>query len=120
MDFTVMLITCLVFSITLSIVFLFKNKVHTEESRIYSILLFSNLVGIILEISCKYLSNEYIDSMFYDIILHTYFIYILVFLTMVLFYAYSLYRTESNKDKYRKTQIATYVALLTIKLSVNL
>lgn len=112
MNFIIMLLTCLVFSLTLSIVFLFKNKVHTEESRVYSMLLFSNLLGIILEIGCIYLSNNYIDSLFYDIVLHSYFVYILIFLTVVLFYAYSLYRTESNKDKYKKTQIATYFVLL--------
>ncbi len=124
MSFLIMLLTCLVFSITLSIVFLFKNKVHTEESRVYSMLLFSNLIGIILEIGCIYLSNKYIDSFWYDVVLHSYFVYILVFLTIVLFYTYSLYRTESNKNKYRKTQIVTYFALLlgiisTLILSVD-
>ena len=107
-----MLITCLAFSITLCIVFLFKNKVHTNESKIYSVLLFSNFIGIIMEIGCIFLSNNFFDSMLYGIILRTYFIYLLFFNTVLLLYVYSLYVNENNKVRYKKIQSGTLLALL--------
>ena len=111
MDYIIMLIACLVLSITLCVVFLFKNKVHTNESKIYSILMFSNLAGIILEIGSIYMSNKMLDSTIYDIVMHTYFAYILTFLTIMLFYIYSIYTNEENKNKYRIAQIASFIAL---------
>ena len=124
MDLLVMLITCAVFSLTLCIVFIFKNKVHTEESKKYSLLLYLNFLGILLEIGSKYLSNYYLGTLFYNIVMHLYFVYILVFLTMILFYTYSLYRTDQNKKIYKKLEVATYIALMigcisTILLPVN-
>ena len=112
MNYLIMLITCLVFSITLCIVFIFKNKVHTEESRIYSLILYSNLIGIILESSCMYLNNRFYELLVTRVVMHLYFIYIITFLTILLFYVYSLYITNENKSKYKKVQIITLVALL--------
>ncbi len=120
MDFKIMLLTCLVFGITLGIVFLFKNKVHTEESKIYSILLYSNILGIILEIGCMYLSEKYLNSMSYSIIMRLYFLYLLFFNTVLLYYVYSLYITEENKSKYKKIQIGTFIVLLIAALFVLL
>lgn len=120
MDFKIMLLTCLVFGITLGIVFLFKNRVHTEESKIYSILLYSNILGIILEIGCMYLSEKYLNSMSYSIIMRLYFLYLLFFNTVLLYYVYSLYITEKNKSKYKKIQIGTFVVLLIAALFVLL
>lgn len=120
MDFKIMLLTCLVFGITLGIVFLFKNKVHTEESKIYSILLYSNILGIILEIGCMYLSEKYLNSMSYSIIMRLYFLYLLLFNTVLLYYVYSLYITEENKSTYKKIQIGTFVVLLIAALFVLL
>ncbi len=112
MNFLVMLITCFVFSVTLGIVFIFKNRVRTEESKIYSILLYSNLIGIVLESCCIYLSNYYFESYFYDIIMRIYFTYILFFNTVLLFYVYSLYTTEETKEKYKFAKLCTFTALL--------
>ncbi len=112
MDYLFMLISCLIFSITLGIVFLFKNKVHTEESKIYSIILYSNLIGIILEIGSMYLSNYFLGSIIYSIVMHMYFIYIVFFLMILLFYLYSLYMTEDNKKKYKILKICSSIVLL--------
>ena len=118
MNYIIMLITCLVLSITLCIVFIFKNKVHTVESKIYSILIYSNLVGIILETSCIYLSNHYIESFSYDIIMHTYFAYILIFLTVLMFYVYSLYATEEKKKRFKILSICSLIVLILGIISV--
>ncbi len=40
------------YCIVLNILFFFKKHINTRETKIFSILLISNLVGIILEISC--------------------------------------------------------------------
>ena len=124
MDFILMLLTCFVLSITLCVVFLFKNKVHTKESEIYSILVFSNVIGVVLETSCIYLSNRYLDSIIYDVIMHFYLIYIMAFLTILLFYLYSIYLTEETLGKYKVAQKCTLVAfvigsVLTIFLPVE-
>ena len=112
MNYLIMLITCLVLSVTLCVVFIFKNKVHTEESKIYSLLLYSNLVGIILESACIYLSNHLLGSLLYSITMHLYFIYILFFLTIMMFYIYSLYITEQKKEKYRILKICTLLGFI--------
>ena len=112
MNFFTMLIACFVFSITLCIVFLFKNKVRTDETKKYSMLLYSNLVGIILEISCMYMSYYYLNSIIYNIVLRVYFMYLMFFNTALLFYLYSIYSTEEKKDKYKLYKTCTWVALL--------
>ena len=118
MNFLIMLVTCFILSLTLCIVFVVKNKVRTEESRIYSILLFANLIGIFLESGCIFFSYKYLSLIIYDIVLHTYFIYILFFLTMLVFYVYSIYITPETKQKYRVFQIITFIVLTISSIAV--
>ena len=113
MYFLVMLVTCFVFSVILCIVFLCKNKVRTDETKIYSAILFSNLIGIILEGSCMYLgNNEYLGTNFYQVLMHSYFIYIIFFITMYIFYVFAIYETEETKDKYNIAKLCAFIALL--------
>ena len=114
MNFLIMLLTCFVFSVTLCIVFLYKNKVHTEETKIYSLLIFSNLIGIILEAITLYLSlnKNYFGSLLYNVVMHLYFGYILFFLTILLFYVYSIYSTKENANRYKKLKLFSSLFLL--------
>ena len=111
-SFLIMLMACLAFSVTLCIVFGFKNKIHTEETRSYAMALYTNLVGIILEGACLFLSESYFDSILYSVIMRIYFIYIIVFVTVLLFYLYSIYTTDQNREKYKKIKIWTIVVLV--------
>lgn len=112
MNFLIMLLACLSFSVTLCIVFGFKNKIHTEETRSYAIALYANLIGIILESTCLFLSEKYFDSLLYSVVMRLYFIYIIVFITQLLFYVYSIYTTEEKKEKYKTIKMWTLIVLL--------
>lgn len=102
------IIASLFYSISLNIIYFKKSHLKNIETKLFSVMLVLNLIGLILELSCYFLVKA--DSMFLaNLFNRAYLIYLLAFIflfnvyTIVLFYKM---RARDNKDIdrfYKKT-----------------
>lgn len=96
-----LLILTLIFSLTLNILFFTKRHLKTSETKIFSILLVVNLIGLFLEITTKVLILIFdISNYFVYIFTKVYLIYIIMFFAV--FYIYVLLYCFDDKRKYVK------------------
>ena len=87
------------FNILLLIVFFKKGHIKNEETRIYSLLIISNLVGLIIEILCSLATFIYKDyPIVSDVIYKTYLVYLIVWIGIFLSYVHTI-SFESEKAK---------------------
>ena len=96
------LLTSLIYSIFLNILFLKKKSVNNFETKTFGILVVANLIGIMLELSCSYfVLNFGTDSILSMIVTKLFLIYLLTFLFVFMLYSlYISYNGEKeNKDK---------------------
>lgn len=102
------IILSLFYSISLNIIYFKKSHLKNIETKLFSILLVLNLIGLILELSCYFLVKaDYI--LLSNIVNRAYLIYLLAFIflfnvyTIVLFYKMKA-RDNKDVDKfYKKT-----------------
>ena len=85
-----------------------KERVKTDEIRIFSKLLLANVVGLILELSCifsiKYMNNNY-PIVF--ILNKLYLVYLITFVAIFLLYIYII--SVSNKRNYSKVKTSVII-----------
>lgn len=113
MDYLFMLGFCLILCITLIIVFFAKKGIVSGETTIYKALIITNLIGIILEMLSIFFTNRYLNTIVATIIIKFYFVYIITFLTILLFYEYEIYQNDDSKyslyKKCKKISFFTYL-----------
>ena len=87
--------------IFLNLSFFKKERANTDELRIFSKLLVTNVLGLILELSCIF-SIKYMDNSSFIVyaINKLYLIYLITFVAIFLLYIYIISMT--NKDYYLK------------------
>ncbi len=96
-----LLVLTFVFSLTLNILFFVKKHVKTSETKIFSILLIVNLIGLLIEIITKVLILIFdISNYFVYIFTKIYLIYIIMFFAV--FYIYVLLYCINDKERYTK------------------
>ena len=92
------IVLSLLFSIVLNVLFFSKKHIDTKETRIFSIIVFINLIGLFIELSCvltiKYFGTDNIISI---IVNRLYLIYLLSF--VLAFSLYVLNTAELVKEK---------------------
>lgn len=107
-----LLVLTFVFSLTLNILFFAKKHVKTSETKIFSILLIVNLIGLLIEIITKVLILIFdISNYFVYIFTKIYLIYIIMFFAV--FYIYVLLYCINDKEKYTK-----YYKISTLTFSI--
>ena len=101
------LLTSLIYSIFLNILFLKKKSVNNFETKTFGILVVANLIGIMLELSCSYfVLNFGTDNILSMIVTKLFLIYLLTFLFV--FMLYSLY-ISYNGEKENKDKMNNYI-----------
>lgn len=95
------IIVSLIYMIFLNLSFFKKERANTDELRIFSKLLVTNVLGLILELSCIF-SIKYMDNSSFIVyaINKLYLIYLITFVAIFLLYIYIISMT--NKDYYLK------------------
>lgn len=96
-------ITNLIYIILLIIVYFSKNRLHNMENEMYKYLLFSNLFGLMIELSCFY-TVSHIDTM---PLLNTIFTKSLLvyYLGFILLFNYYVFIVVFNKDDVDKQEL---------------
>lgn len=91
----------LIFSVTLNIVYFSKNHIVSNETKIFSKLLFVNLVGLIIELFCMYISNTFSPDVLPAIIFtRCYLIYLITYLLYMTLYNYVVCYASLKQEKY--------------------
>lgn len=99
----------LFYSLMLIGILLTKKRINTIENRIYSWLVYSNFVGLILAIFCYFtVKNNQVLSILNYFISRFYLIYLIVFIFLFFLYIISILYPKFYK-RYRKTIIFTDV-----------
>lgn len=106
-------ILCMIFfSATLNIVYFSKKHVNSKETKIFSILLFINLIGLIIEFICSYFGNNFVSdstpAMFFT---RLYLLYLMAYLLYMTLYIYIVcYANDQNKiNYYKKLRNLSYI-----------
>ena len=59
MNVEFLILYALILSITLNIMYFIRKHINSNEAKIFSKILFSNLLGLMLELMCIYMSNKF-------------------------------------------------------------
>lgn len=98
MNFTFVLIFCLVMSIILVVSFFARKQVVSDETNIYSKLLVINMIGIILELSFTFFKAFDFGNDLKRILMDAYFIYLLGFISLIGVYIFKIcFHDKSDK-----------------------
>ena len=113
------LLCCSLFYLALiSIVYFKKKRITLIENKIYSIIIFISIIGILLDILGIYCNiNLPVDSMIRFIVVKLYFIYLLAYIMAFTLYIVVSSATTKKKDKLL-TKIMIMFSLLFVILSI--
>ena len=112
MNVEFLILYALILSITLNIMYFIRKHINSNEAKIFSKILFSNLLGLMLELMCIYMSNKFSPTSLPAIIFtRAYLIYLITYLLFMTLYNYVLcYTTEKQKklEYYKKLRNISY------------
>lgn len=103
------LLCCSLFYLALiSIVYFRKKRINLIENKIYSIIIFISIIGILLDILGIYCNiNLPVDSMIRFIVVKLYFIYLLAYIM-----AFTLYIVVSSATTKKKNKLLTKIMIM--------
>ncbi len=128
MEFTYAIICTFVFSIVLSIIYFKKEHISSPETKIYSVLLITNSIGLLIEFICSYIGYKYTSNVFLaTIFTKIYLVYLMSFILLMTLYIYMICyvvskRTdESRWVKLKEISLILYIIciVITILLPMN-
>ena len=89
----------IVFSATLNVIYFSKKHVNLSETKIFSTLLFINLIGLILEFLCSYVGYNFSTN---DLPAHVftrlYLFYLMTYLLYMTLYIYAVCYSSCNSN----------------------
>ena len=89
MGYTYFILCALVFSITLNILYFTKKHIDSSETKVFSILLFINFLGLIIELVCAYIGYNFAPNVLLArLFTKVYLTYLLTFLFLMTLYIY--------------------------------
>ena len=101
----------LVYIILLMFIYFSKRRYKSKENKIYSILIITSFIGVLLELGCRLtipLLNEIPKTTF--LITKLYLVYLLTWVTLLSLYTFIIVKNPQSKFKYTKILIImTYI-----------
>lgn len=91
-------ICCLFFSIALNIVFFSKKRITSYETRLYKILIITNIISLIMEFFCTYFSYHNIP-LISDIVLKSYLLILLLWVSSFTIYINNISKIYKIEDR---------------------
>lgn len=88
-------ISALPFSLLIVLIFFLKKHIESVETKLYSLLIITNLIGLFIEISCSFAAiiyNQY--EILSNFILKSYLVYLLTWISLFLIYIYKISHDE--------------------------
>ena len=105
-NLTWLIIFSFIYIIVLSFLYFSKERINNGENKIYKYLLITNLIGLVLQFLCDFVSYKYdvIPHIISDFILRMYLVYFIIFISLLIIYLIEI------SFKYKK--IATTITLI--------
>ena len=102
------------FSLLVILLFFKKGHVNNSETKLYQILIVSNLIGLVIEILCTYASIIYNElPVLSDFIYKSYLVYLITWTGLFTIYIHIISRKKQNKmSKTNKTLIAILYSII--------
>ena len=105
-NLTWLIIFSFIYIIVLSFLYFSKERINNGENKIYKYLLITNLIGLVLQFLCDFVSFKYdvVPHIISDFILRAYLVYFIIFISLLIIYLIEI------SFKYKK--IATTITLI--------
>ena len=112
-NLTWLIIFSFIYIIALSFIYFSKTRLDNGENKIYKYILITNLVGLVLQFLCDYVSYKYdtLPTIVSDLILRLYLVYFIIFISLLIFY---LIEISFNYKKIANTITVIVDVLITI------
>ena len=105
----------LFFSLMMIIILFSKGSINTRETRTYKYILIINFFGLVLEILCTYAATIYnTNNLLSTFILKTYLIYNVIWVTMLMYYTFTITHPNIKEEEYPKIINKIFIGLLMI------
>ena len=87
-NLTWLIIFSFVYVVALFFLYFSKTRLDNGENKIYKCILISNLVGLVLQFFCDFVSYKYdvIPTIISDFVLRLYLVYFIIFISLLIFY----------------------------------
>ena len=87
-NMTMLLLFCVIYMICLSVIYFSKQRINNQENKIYKKLIVLNIVGLIIQLMCDYVSYRYnyINVFFSNLVLRTYLVYFVLWINQFMLY----------------------------------
>lgn len=107
------------FSLLVIILFYVKGHINSKETQIFSVLIISNFVGLLIELLCTYASFIYFDHPLISVIIYKiYLFYIILWISTFAYYIYSIINNDLEIKKNRYVIFIIYYIIVGIILSI--
>ena len=95
---TLLIIFSIIYVLGLYFLYFSKDRICNKENKIYKVMLITNIIGLVLQLLCDYISYHYgnIPKFICDIIFKSYLVYFVVWINLMF-----LYLIEISFDKYK-------------------
>ena len=100
---TLLIIFSIIYVAGLSYLYFSKVRMNNKENKIYKVMLIINIIGLILQLCCDYVSfnPDILPSVVSDTIYRLYLVYFMVFINLMLFYlidiSFTKFKSIANK-----------------------
>ena len=103
----------------LAFLYFSKVRMNNSENRIYKIMIITNIIGLILQLCCDYISyrNDILPHIISDVIYRLYMIYFIIFINLMLLYLMTISSKTLKKTFIIIDTILCIVEILIVSLS---
>ena len=116
-NLTWLIIFSFIYIVALSFIYFSKTRLDNGENKIYKCILITNLIGLVLQFLCDFVSYKYdiIPTVISDVILRSYLVYFIIFISLLIFY---LIEISFKHKKIANTIIMIVDVIITIVVFV--
>lgn len=108
---TLLIIFSLIYMFGLIFLYFSKSRLNNKENKVYKIMLIVNVIGLILQLLCDYVSFKYdvVSKIFSSFVFKAYLVYFIVFVNLMLLYLIILVFKKHEKLLIKCDIVITFV-----------
>ena len=97
-------ICSLFYIVLLMVIFFSKDKIKSKENKIFSILIVTNFVGLLLDLASTYIALTDVNNPLLNFISKLYLVYLLTWISLFTFYTFVISYNKNNSTEFSKTK----------------
>lgn len=96
-------ICSLFYIVLLMVIFFSKDKIKSKENKIFSILIVTNFIGLLLDLASTYMALTDLNNPLLNFISKLYLVYLLTWISLFTFYTFVISYSKNNSTEFSKT-----------------